>query len=268
MPELPKELEDMIGKLMEQQEDLDQKMEDANANWQDSVDKGIGWDAMDGPIADMSAKGVTGNTLPNNNEMQGRSGDGRSGQSSGEDVSATADDKGGRNTPTRLDPSPFQKGVIQDKTNAPSGGATSGGKISGEGAQGLEGPLPPKQKEAMQRLAGMQAALRNAAERLNLQYQVGRYDNFKLLQGIVAMRRVEADLAANRYQNALRRTDVVVDDLDTSGILLGGRMSVEEDATQSPNLKSRKEIDDAQQGELPPVWSEALREYYRKLAEQ
>src|SRR6185369_17243222 len=61
MAELPKELEDMIGDLMEEQEDLFDEMEDANANYADSLDKGAGWDAADGPIANMSAKGVTGN---------------------------------------------------------------------------------------------------------------------------------------------------------------------------------------------------------------
>ena len=86
MAELPTELEDMIGELMEEQEDLFEDIEDANANWHDSLDKGAGWDAMDGPIDNMSAKGVTGNTLPNNNEMGGRAGEGRSGKSQGEFV--------------------------------------------------------------------------------------------------------------------------------------------------------------------------------------
>ena len=85
MPELPKDLQDMVGELMEQQEDLFQQMEDMNANITDSADKGIGWDAADGPIADMSAKGVTGNALPNNNEMGGRSGEGRSRPQPGRD---------------------------------------------------------------------------------------------------------------------------------------------------------------------------------------
>jgi hypothetical protein len=268
MPELPKELEDMVGNLLEQQEDLDQQAEDANANWQDSFDKAIGWDAQDGPIADMSAKGVTGNTLPNNNEMQGRSGDGRTGQSQGEFVGDSATDKGGRNTPTRLDPTPFQAGQIKDTSGDPAGGATGGGKMSGEGAAGLEGPVPPKMQEAMQRLAKQQAEIRNAAEKLNLQYKLGRYDNFKLLQSIVNMRQTESDLNANRYQNALRHIDETVDDLSTSSVLVGGRMRVDEDTTPASNQRSRKEIDDAAQGDLPPVWSESLREYYRKLAEQ
>ncbi len=128
MPELPKELEDIVGKLMEQQEDLFEDMEDANANMAGSFDKGVGWDAADGPIASMNAQGVTGNQLPNNNEMNGRSGEGRSGKSQGEFVEDHASGKGGRNTPTRLDPTPFQKGEVKDDSKDPTGGATGGGK--------------------------------------------------------------------------------------------------------------------------------------------
>jgi hypothetical protein len=266
--QLPTDLQDMIGDLMEQQEDLDQQMQQANANYQDSLDTAIGWKVKDGPISDNSAKAVSANVLPDANDVQGRAGDGRSAQSSGEFVGDTASDKPGRDTPTRLDSTPFQPGVIKDTSKEPAGGATGGGKVSGEGAAGLEGPVPPKLQMEMKRLSHMQAELRNAAERLNLKYKLGRYDNFKLLQSIVDMRRVESDLDANRYQNALRRTDVVVDELSTSGVLLGGRMQVEQDTTPTSSRRTRKEIDDALDGDLPPVWSEALKEYYRKLAQE
>ncbi len=268
MAELPKELEDMIGELMEQQEDLLEEAEDTNANWADSLDKGAGWDAMDGPIANMSAKGVTGNQLPNNNEMGGRSGEGRSGKSQGEFVEETASGKGGRNTPTRLDPTAFQQGQIKDESKDPVGGATGGGKLSGQGGEGLEGPVPPGLDKEMQRLAQRQAQLRNAAERLNLQYQLGRYDNFKLLQSIAIMRRVEADLNANRYQNAMRRKDVLLDTMDTSRMLVGGQIHVQHDT--SPTLSNRMEdqIHDAMKGDLPPAWSDALKTYYEKLGRQ
>ena len=39
--------------------------EDVSSSAIDSLDKGAGWDAIDGPISDNSAKGVTGNRLPN-----------------------------------------------------------------------------------------------------------------------------------------------------------------------------------------------------------
>ena len=63
MAELPGELEDMIGELADQEEDLFDEMEDVTSSWTDSMDKGAGWDAMDGPISNMSAKGVTGNAF-------------------------------------------------------------------------------------------------------------------------------------------------------------------------------------------------------------
>jgi hypothetical protein len=266
MPELPKELQDMVGELMEQQEDLFNQMEDMNANITDSADKGIGWDAADGPIADMSAKGVTGNQLPNNNEMGGRSGEGRSGRSQGEFVGDTAVGKGGRNTPTRLDPTAFQQGQIKDTSKDPVGGATGGGKMSGEGQAGLEGPVPPRTVEGMKRLATKQAELRNTAERLNLQYGLDRYDNFKMKQSIQLMRQVETDLNANRYQNALRHRDVLVDDLDTSRMLLGSQVDVQQDATPTTGMKLQKDLNDAMKGALPPAWSDPLKAYYKKLA--
>jgi hypothetical protein len=266
MAELPTELDDMVGKLLEQQEDLFDEVEDMNANIADSIDKGAGWDAVDGPIANISAKGVTGNILPNNNEMNGRSGEGRSGQSQGEFVGDSAVGKGGRNTPTRLDPTAFQKGQITDTSHDPVGGATGGGKISGSGAAGLEGPVPPAIQQQMKRLATKQAEIRNSAERLNLQYQLGRYDNFKLLESIALMRRVESDLNANQYQTALRRRDILLDSIDTSHLLLSGRIHVEQDTTPTTSLKTQQELNDAMKGEIPAAWSEAVKIYYEKLA--
>ncbi len=266
MPELPKELQDMVGELMEQQEDLFNQMEDMNANITDSADKGIGWDAADGPIADMSAKGVTGNQLPNNNEMGGRSGEGRSGRSQGEMVGDTAVGKGGRNTPTRLDPTAFQQGQIKDTSKDPVGGATGGGKMSGAGQAGLQGPVPPRTVEGMKRLATKQAELRNTADRLNLQYGLDRYDNFKLKQSVQLMRQVESDLNANRYRNALRQRDVLVDDLATSRMLLGSQVDVQQDTTPMTGMKLQKDLNDAMKGAIPPAWSDPLKAYYKKLA--
>jgi hypothetical protein len=268
MPELPKELQDMIGELMEQQEDLFDQMEDQNANITDSADKGIGWDAADGPIADMSAKGVTGNQLPNNNEMGGRSGEGRSGRSQGEFVGDTAVGKGGRNTPTRLDPTPFAQGQIKDTSKDPVGGATGGGKLSGEGAAGLQGPVPGKAVEGLKRLATKQAELRNTAERLALQYKLSRYDNFKLNQSINLMRDVETDLNAGRYQNAMRKRDVLLDDIDTTRMLVSGTVNVQQDSTPTTSLKMQQDLNDAMKGDLPAAWSDPLKEYYKKLAAQ
>lgn len=267
MAELPKELEDIIGELMEEQEDLFEEIEDMDANWADSMDKGVGWDAADGPIANMSAKGVTGNQQPNNNNMNGRSGEGRSGKSQGEMVEETATGKGGRPTPTRLDPTPFQQGQVKDTSKDPVGGASGGGKTSGQGGAGLEGPVPPKMKEEMKRLADKQAQLRNQAERLNLQNNLASFDHFKMLETIAMMRRTESDLRANRYQTAMRRKDLTLDALDTSRMLTAGQIHVKQDTTPTISSKMQEQINDAMKGELPAAWGDALKEYYKKLSQ-
>lgn len=268
MAELPDELSDMIGELMEQQEDLFDDIEDTAANWADSLDKGAGWDAMDGPIANMTAKGVTGNVLPNNNEMNGRAGEGRTGKSSGEMVEDTATGKGGRDTPTRLDATPFQQGQINNQSTDPVGGATGGGKLSGQGGAGLEGPVPPKDlADKMQRLKGQQADLRNKLEKLELDKRSAPYDNFALMQAAANMRRVESDLDSNRYGNVLRRKDVVLDKMSESRALIEGEMHLKKDTSPQLSDKMEDDIHNAQDGALPPGWADALKEYYKRLSE-
>ncbi|MHC4177148.1 MAG: hypothetical protein ACYSWU_06560, partial [Planctomycetota bacterium] len=142
MAELPGQLEDLVGELMEEEEDLFDEMEDVSSSAADSLDKGAGWGTMDGPISNMSAKGATGNRLPNTSEIGGRSGEGRSGKSSGEFVGDEAVGKGGRKTPSRLTPDPFVEGQVKDHSKDPAGGASGGGKESGSGGEGLEGPVP------------------------------------------------------------------------------------------------------------------------------
>jgi len=129
--------------------------------------------------------------------------------------------------------------------------------MSGEGAAGLQGPVPGKAVEGLKRLATKQAELRNTAERLALQYKLSRYDNFKLNASINLMRDVETDLNAGRYQNAMRRRDVLLDDMDTSRMLLSGTMNVQQDTTPTTSLKMQQDLNDAMKGELPAAWSEA-----------
>jgi hypothetical protein len=267
MAELPKELEDLIGDLMEQEEDLFEEMDDVTSKWTDSIDKGAGWDALDGPISNMSAQGVTGNHLPNTSEISGRSGQGRSGKAVGELVEESAHDLGGRRTPTRLSHDPFQKGEINDTSKEDGlGGATGGGKLSGGGGEGLEGPIAPELQRELGRLSQKQAALRNKAEKINLALQVKNYKNFKLPEVIRMMRRTEEDLADYRYQNALRRKDVVLEGLRSSQMLLGGQIAVQEDTTPGLPRQVREDIADSMQGEMPKGFKDLLKKYYENLS--
>ena len=267
MTELPTELEDLVGDLLEEEEDLFEDMADLSAKSSTSGEKGLGWDAMDGPISSMAAKGVTGNQLPNPSEISGRSGEGRTGKSTGEFVEDKAVGKGGRRTPTRLTPEPFQKGQVDDKSTEPPGGATGGGKFSGSGAAGLEGPVPPEVAKELKRMAGKQAELVNRAERIRSQFKVGDYSNFKLLQAITLMDRVRGDLERFRFRNALRHRKDTVGAIRQTQMLLAGRIDVTVDASSAMPKYLRKDINDARNGKLPAEYKAALEAYYKRISE-
>ncbi len=89
----------------------------------------------------MNAQGVTGNQLPNTSEIGGGSGEGRTGKSTGEYVEDKAVGKGGRRTPTRLTPEPFQKGQVSDSSGEPGGGEPQAEENSP--AQGLKDSKAP-----------------------------------------------------------------------------------------------------------------------------
>jgi hypothetical protein len=267
MAELPEQLEDIIGDLFEEEEDLFEDAEDITSAWGDSIDKGAGWDTMDGPISNFSAKGVTGNVLPNTSEISGRSGEGRTGKASGEMVEDTATGKGGRRTPTRLTPDAFQKGEIEDTSTDPPGGATGGGKLSGSGQEGLEGPVPPDVGRKMGRLAGRQAQIRNKAERVNAALKVKNYDTFALESAIRTMRSVQRDLAGGRYRNALRKRDVVLKGLKGTKMLLAGEIEIRKDRGAALPKEIEDQVLDAMQKDAPRGFEEYLKHYYQRLSE-
>ena len=210
MAELPTELEDLIGELTQTQDEMSEENEDTTSSWTDSIDKGAGWGAMDGPISNMSAQGVTGNRLPNTSEIGGRSGEGRTGKSNGEIVEDTVTGKGGRNTPTRLSPDPYQEGQLNDQSKDPAGGATGGGKIGGAGEEGLEGPPPPANQDTDTPLPGKSATIRNKAERIAIELKVMNYPPTEIDKVMSNVRSLQSDIRNGRYQNISQKRDVVL----------------------------------------------------------
>jgi hypothetical protein len=266
MAELPTELEDLIGELAEEEEDLMAEADDVSSSAIDSADKGVGWDASDGPISDNSAKGVTGNRLPNTSEIGGRSGEGRSGKSSGEFVGDEAVGKGGRKTPARLTPDPYVKGQIKDHEKDGGGGATGGGKESGQGGEGLEGNAPRARFRDLARLAGKQAALREKAVGVDLQFQVHGYHHTDMEKLIELMSQIQLDLASGRYQNALRQRQVLAGGLENIKQYLKGEFEVRQDATTNLPADIQKQLLGAMQDLSPAGWEEINQDYFRRLS--
>lgn len=190
LQDLPAELTDIMGELIDSVDEMED-VEDSSNSSLSAFDKGIGWGVSDGNMDDMSAKGITGNIMPNNNEVGGRSGEGRSGKSSGQFVEQEATGKGGRDTPTRLVQSPFEKGTVKDTSKDPQGGATGGGKQSGVGGDGLRGITPDRKPDVQQRLPGQQAELKQKAEALMRELNVRNLPTGDLEEAINKMEQIQ-----------------------------------------------------------------------------
>ena len=268
MAELPKELEDLVGELTEEEEDLMQDAQDVSSSWADSLDKGAGWDTLDGPISNFSAQGATGNQLPNTNEVGGRAGEGRSAKSTGEFVGEEAVGKGGRRTPSRLTPDPFEKGVVKDRSKDPVGGASGGGKESGQGGEGLEGPAPPPLKRQLHRLRGKQADLRNRAERIALKnFGVTQFHETKWKELLAEMGKVETQLVPARYRALLRKRPILLKQLRQQKMQLAGQTEVQEDKSITIPRDLQEDILNGMQEKGPKGWDELNRKYFETLAE-
>jgi hypothetical protein len=162
---LPDELEDIVGELLDQAASIEAQSQDTTGN-NLMADGEMGWGIMDGPMPNFSAKGKSGNTRPNDNEMTGRSGAGREGQSNGELVEDHVKGLEGRDTHARRTRDPFQQGMVtEDENSTLDAKATGGGKLGGESETvGMFGNAPRRDTHVPDH--GSPTALRRETEAL------------------------------------------------------------------------------------------------------
>jgi hypothetical protein len=265
--ELPKELQDLIGDLVENEEDMQQQFDDTTSGWFDSLDLGAGWDTMDGPISNMSAKGVTGNRLPNTQEIGGRSGEGRTGKSSGQFVEEEATGKGGRQTPTRLTPDPFEAGWVKDTSAEAPTGATGGGKVSGQGAEGFQGPVPPPLQQRLKRMAVQQGELIDKAKRLDYGLQKYQHPRGKLPETIDLMEKQKAGLEQAELSTFGKTQRIVLDNLREVKELSEKQKQLYRDRSALLPKQLRDEIASSQNEKVPEQYRQMVENYFRALSE-
>jgi len=267
LAELPKELEDLIGDLLEQEKDLVDEAADATSAWLDNMDKGVGWGAADGPIADMSAKGVTGNVLPDSQEVGGRSGEGRTGKSSGQYVQDTAGGKGGRNTPTRLTPDPYEAGVVKDTSSESPSGATGGGKVSGAGQEGLRGPMPPTVRGELKRVSQLQQQLIDKAQSLDYGLRKYNYPRGELPKTIEIMKQIRTNIENGDIPTAGTSSRVVLSNLaEIKDVVLRQKRLTRDNSASLPK-EIRDEISAGANEGVPEEYRDLVSGYFRALSE-
>lgn len=268
MAELPDELEDLVGDLIEEEEDMADDIEDISSSWADSIDEGAGWDTMDGPISSMSAKGKTGNRLPNKSEIGGRSGEGRSGKSSGQFVEKNATGKGGRETPTRLTKDPYEAGEVNDTSQDPVSGSTGGGKVSGQGGEGLQGAPPPEIQKEMGRLAGQQAELMSRAEGLLHELRKRHYPTREVEKAIADLKEIEKQLREGAHGDLTSKVRSVVEKLRDAQKTIDEQTRINREKQRRVPERDRDGMSGTSDDKMPSEYQELIEEYYRSLAEE
>jgi hypothetical protein len=261
--ELPEELEDIIGELIEQEEDMREEIEDITSSWMDSLDKGAGWGAADGPISNMSAKGITGNLMPNQQEIGGRSGEGRTGRSYGEMVEKTATGKGGRKTPARLTPDNIEPGEIKDTSGEQPSGPTGGGKASGWGTEGLTGPV---QDIAFRYdlLSQKQQKLIEKTESLIRNMQIMNVYNPDIEKALGRMQKFQVSLKEGRYTELLTEKQRIISHLRQADQTFT-KIKILRVENGERTGQSRTELGDIWDEKIPTGYENMVRKYYKEI---
>ena len=266
LAELPKQLDDLVGDLLHKEQEMDPDKDDPSSSIMDSMDKGAGWGASDGPMSNMSAKGVTGNQLPNNNEINGRSGEGRNGKSDGEMVGNTAVGKGGNETPTRMTSTPYENGSVADQSKGTKGGATGGGKLAGFGEEGLRGNAPPSAKQRVKMLATQQAQIRQQAESLALQLRKQRRPTGDLETAVAAMQKFENSANSADGLGVVQGYHQALDALSAARTSYSGERLSRVEADQLGRA-TEQNVNDTQAEQAPAGYEEMTGAYFRSLSD-
>ncbi len=262
---LPDELEDIVGQLLDQAKDIEEKSQDTTGNNM-MADAEMGWAIMDGPMPNFSAKGKSGNMKPNDNEMTGRSGAGREGQSNGEVVENKVKGLEGRETGARFTKDPFQKGQVEEADDSTMNAkATGGGKLGGESESvGLFGQAP-RRDQGMADHAGKVTPLRRETEAMYTKARLLYLESGGLGQAARGLREIE-DAARPEYGSLSRK---VIKHLQTSQVELasGSSMPLALEGAAA-DTAGRNVWGDADLDQIKDEsYREMLKEYYRNLGE-
>jgi hypothetical protein len=220
---LATEVEDMIGDLLDEDEEMEDLAEDG-ATTHAMPDMEMGWEVKEGNIASYAAKGKSGNETPDHKEQDGRSNVGRQGMSTGETAAGSGTiSEGDKNIEERRTEDPTQSGQIdldgEADTKATGGGKLGTGKADDKGMSGgvermdsneqgsNEGmaSLMARQADAMYAKASLKNIrvddLRNAAHHLRQAADAEAKGDIQQLRekrklAVSSLRRAKADLEA------------------------------------------------------------------------
>lgn len=266
---LPEQFEDIIGDLLEQQEDIKDQSDDSTGN-QGTADLPAGWGIAEGEFTDYAAKGKSGNERPEHKDQDGRSGVGREGMSDGEVVTASGKiNEGDKNIDKRMTRDSSQAGQIQEDGHAEAK-ATGGGKQSGfaEG-MGMSGQGPRRDSTSNKPSPlGAQAMLRRNAETAYARASLRHIRTGELDKAIYHMRQAEDAMTQGQSIRQVREfQQKAVAALKETKTELSGGFSEVELANGQRGLRREEDLLSSPADDAPTRYRDLVSEYFKVLSE-
>ena len=260
-------VEDLIGDLLKESQEIADAAADSATNLAESQNKLPGWDVGEGPSENFGAQGESGNQTPDHKEQSGRSNVGREGQAIGETAAGTGTvSEGDPNIEERITPEPLQSGQVQADGDTEQR-ATGGGKQESGAADeaGMPGTGSTRRMDAevagddrgLEALMGRAEALRIRTATMNLRTEaVGRAAHH-LRQASDA---VAAGLPIQHIRELEHMAVAALKEARTD--LASGRVVVLEGQSGPADLQdaTADETDHA-----PPRYRDLVAEYFRSL---
>ncbi len=262
-------LEDIIGDLQKQEEDIKEEADDSTGN-QGVPDMPPGWDIAEGETTSFGAKGKSGNEAPEHKDQDGRGNVGRQGMADGEVAAASGKiNEGDKNIDKRMTRDASQGGEVKEDEHAQAK-ATGGGKLSGFGEEkGMAGSGPRRDSsdETPSEL-GKQAMLRRQADAIYAQATLKHIRTGSMDKAIQHMRQAE-DAIKNglpsrqvrefqrRAVAALKQTRTELD----SGFSDAAPLDIQAERTTDDQVASTSD-------EAPAKYRDMVSDYFKKLSEK
>jgi hypothetical protein len=265
--------EDIVGKLMDEQKDIQKDIQDAASNQLMAQNPANGWEIRDGPMGSFGAQGKSGNERPNHNEQMGRSSGGREGMSDGEMAGDTASNLEGDTPDARRTKDPLQQGQVKDNGGIGKTRATGGGKAGGfSDRNGMEGNAPLRavkapNTEVKDALAVKQMLLAEKTAKTTAQASLLYIRNDGLAQVAKLMDESAQALKDGRIADAASLHQKIIGRLRElkNGVSSGEVISV---AGQDGTRAGDKQLLGGSEGDAPPQYKDQVADYFRSLVEE
>lgn len=267
---MPEELQDIIGDLLEQEEEQEKGADDSVTN-QGVANIDAGWGISEGETVDYNASGKSGNDRPDHKDQDGRSQVGRQGMSDGEVMARSGKiNEGDKNLDKRRTQDSNQSGDVEEEGHSDAV-ATGGGKNSGysqdKGMEGGEGSTRRDTKVEGDSAESTRAQLTRNAEAVYAQaqlsnlktYDLKKYISFSKQIDILQKQNASPAMIAELHKKAMQALTSTYTSLE-SGIsnsdmgATGGTGSAEDAVAASPD-------------EAPAEYREMVSDYFKAIGD-